>query len=386
MIKLAMLKLYNKFSPYLIIVLIIIGSTLLLWLPFVLRQSSWLGLNLPDLNFQYIYKQFDGAFYIIPAKTLYEVKKIDIPNIGFILSLPLSPVYFSAHLPLYPIFIRLGAVIFGYLKSMLVVNIFFTIILGLFFYFFIKSLKLTSNPLILTVVLLFLPRFLVVRSVGAPESLFIFLILASIYFFEKENYFYAGLLGGLSVMTKVPGILLFGAYGLVFIEKYLKANRFNWRWLNIFFIPLGLILVFGWYWIQYKDFFAFFHSTASVPMPYPFSVFNWQAKWVGTAWLEEIVIYFFIYALTVIYLYKSKYRSFFYFSLVFLLGTILVQHRDISRYSLPLWPLACIAFERLFSSKKFLLALLIVLPAIYLYAWNFLSYNVMPISDWAPFL
>ncbi len=380
------MKLYNKFSPYFLITLIIIISTLVLWLPFIFRQSAWVGLDIKDFNFQYIYKQFDGALYIIPAKTLYEVKKMDIPGIGFILSLPLSPGYFAAHLPLYPIFIAIFGLIFGHLKAMLIVNIVFTITLGLFFYYLLKHFKITNNPFILTTVFLFLPRFLIVRSTGAPESLFILLLLTSIFFFEKENYFYAGIFGGLSAMTKVPGLLLFGVYCLALIEKLINKQRFNWRWFFLLLIPLGLISVFSFYWIRYGDFWKFFHTAAVVPMPYPFSVFNWQTKWVGTAWLEEVVFYFFIYALTVIYLYKSKYRSFFYFSLVFLLATTFIQHRDISRYSLPLWPFACIVFEKTFTSKKFLLALFIILPAIYLYAWNFLSYNVMPISDWRPFL
>jgi hypothetical protein len=379
-------KLYNKYSSYFIIASVTLVSTLVLWMPFILKQSSWIGLNIKDLDFHYIYKQFDGAFYIIPAKTLYEVKKIDIPGIGFILSLPLFPGYFAAHLPLYPLFIRLGAVFLGYLKSMIFVNVFFTVILSIFFYYFISKLKLSMKPLLLVIVFLFLPRFLVVRSVGAPESLFILLILASLFFFEKNNYLLAGFLGGLSAATKTPGVLLFIVYILAISERFYKEKKFNWQWLYLFLIPTGLLAVFLLYLKQYGDFFAYFHTNAVVPMPYLFSAFNWQTKWVGTAWLEEIVMYFFIYALTVITLWKSKYRSFFYFSLVFFIATTFVQHRDISRYSLPLWPFACLAFEKFFTSKNFLLALLIILPAIYLYAWNFLSYNVMPISDWSPFL
>jgi len=63
-----------------------------------------------------------------------------------------------------------------------------------------------------------------------------------------------------------------------------------------------------------------------------------------------------------------------------------VQHRDISRYSLPLWPLACIAFENFLTSKKFLTVAAILLLGIFFYAWNFLIYNIMPINEWLPFL
>lgn len=235
-------------------------------------------------------------------------------------------------------------------------------------------------------VLLFLPRFLVVRSVGAPESLFILLILLSLYFFEKEKFWLAGLFGGLSAMTKTPGILLFPAYIFVIIESYVKSKIFNFKWLYLFLIPFGLFIVFGIYAIQYKDFFAYFNSGDNIHLVFPFSVFNFQKPWVGTAWLEDVIFYYFIYGLTIIYLKNIKYRSFFYFSLVFFTATLFVQHRDISRYSLALWPLALIAFEKFFTSKKFLIIFIILLPAIFLYAWNFLLYNVMPISDWSAFL
>ncbi|EKE15482.1 MAG: hypothetical protein ACD_12C00002G0001, partial [uncultured bacterium] len=143
--------------------------------------------------------------------------------------------------------------------------------------------------------------------------------------------------------------------------------------MGIVLIPLGLLGVFGLYAKQYGDFFAYFHSGDNIHLTFPFAVFNFQKNWVGTAWLEEIIFYYFIYGLAVITLKDSKYRSFFYFSLVFFMATLFVQHRDISRYSLPLWPLALIAFEKFFTSKKFLIIFIILLPAIFLFAWNFLN-------------
>jgi hypothetical protein len=156
--------------------------------------------------------------------------------------------------------------------------------------------------------------------------------------------------------------------------------------MGIFLIPLGLLTVFELYALQYGDFFAYFNTGGFVPMPYPFSVFNFRAKWVGTAWIEEMVFYFFLYGLTVYNLKNSKYRSFFYFSLIFYVAILFVQHKDIPRYSLPLWPMALISFEKFFTSKKFLIAFLFLLPAIYLFAWNFIVYNIIPISNWQPYL
>jgi 4-amino-4-deoxy-L-arabinose transferase-like glycosyltransferase len=372
---------FNKYREYFFIISVILVSTAVLYIPFLFKLFPLLGFDI-QAGFDFIYQSYDGLLYVVPAKTFYNLEAIRALH----LEIPLNAEYYAAHLPLYPAFIALFAIVFGYVKSMIVVNLLFTIVLACFFYYLLIHLKLSAKPLILVSIFLFLPRFLVIRSVGAPESLFILLILASVFFFEKKNYLLAGILGGLSVMTKTPGILLFGAYGLIFLEQLIKTKKFDLRWLNILFIPLGLILVFVLYHFQYQDFFAYFHTGGVVPMPYPFSAFNFQGKWVDTAWLEDIILYFFIYGLAIIHLKDSKYRSFFYVPLVYLIGTIFVQHRDISRYALPLWPFACIAFEKFFTSKKFLIVFVLLLPAIYLYAWNFLLYNVMPISDWTAFL
>ena len=342
--------------------------------------------------------------YVIASKTMY------IPDL--IEKVPLAVVlpvkYYAAHLPLYPLLIRVFAPIFNYAKSMIFVNIAATIGLALFFYYLVRHFKLTRNPIVLTTVFLMLPRFLVIRSIGAPESLFLLLILLSLFYFEKEKYFLSGLFGGLATMTKTPGILLFVTYIFVLLEKYFRNrshpelisgsdskkqipkqvrndNWINWRWLYILLIPFGLLLVFYFYQIQYRDFFAYFHSGDNIHLVFPFAVFNLQSRWVGTAWLEDIIFYYFLYTLTVIFLKESKYRSFFYFAIVFFSATAFVQHRDIGRYSLPLWPMASIALEKFLTSKKFLIALVILIPAIYMYAWNFSLQNVMPVTEWSFF-
>lgn len=377
-----MTKLYNKFRAYLLITFLVIVSTVVLWLPFLLKSPQWAGLSIPASNFEYVLKHFDGPLYVVAAKTLYNPDLISA--LGLETSLP--PIYFAAHLPMYPLLILIAAPAFGYLKSMLVVNIVFTVLLAILFYEFLKNLKISKHPLLLTSVFLFLPRFLVVRSVGAPEALFMFLVLASLFAFEKKNYVLAALMGALATATKTPGILLFAVYAAVFVEAYVKEKKVRVDMLWAGLIPLGLVGVFLLYLRQYGDFFAYFHTGGVVPMPYPFSAFNAQALWVGTAWLEDILFYFFMYLLAVFYLAKTKFRSLFYFSVVFFIGVIFVQHRDIARYALPLWITACVAFESFLTSKRFLWVLVLLLPAIYLYGWNFMLHNIMPISNWAPYL
>ncbi|NTU73720.1 hypothetical protein HGB07_06175 [Candidatus Roizmanbacteria bacterium] len=366
----------------LLIIAAVLGSSFVLYLPFLLHFSNWLGISIVQSSLNYIYQNYDGLLYIVPAKTFYNPQLIQALH----LETQLPDIYFAAHLPLYPLFITAFSFAFGYLKSTIIVNLVFTILLALFFYYMLIRFHLTKNPFFLVMIFLFLPRFLVVRSIGAPESLFILLILLSLFSFERSRYWLAGLFGALAVMTKLPGILLFAGYGLVFIERYIKTKKIELNGIGIFLIPLGLIGVCAWYLVQYKDFFAYFHTGGVVPMVYPFAAFNFQAKWVGTAWLEDIVFYFFLYGGALVFLKDNKYRSFFYFALVFLFAASFVQHRDISRYTLPLWPMVCIAFEKYMTDKRFLGVFILILPAIFFYAWNFIIFNVMPVGNWVPYL
>ncbi|MFA5136131.1 MAG: hypothetical protein WC489_01925 [Patescibacteria group bacterium] len=375
---------FKKSISYFTLLFVVLISTFLVWFPFLTRQENFLGLKIADSNFQYVYRHFDGPLYIIPAKTLYNTKKIESINRDSILSQ--DPKYFSAHLPLYPLFIRGASVFFGYLKSMIGVTLLFSIASALLFYFILHELNLTKKPLILTLVFIFLPRFLVVRSVGSPEPLFLFLIMISLYFFEKEKYLFSGIAGALSVMTKTPGLLLFGAYGLVISERILRTKKITPSWIWLILIPLGFLSVCILYAIQMNDFLAYFHSGDNIHLIAPFAVFNFQKTWVGTAWLEDVLFYFFLYGVTVYQLAKNKHRSFFYFSLIYWVAILFVEHRDISRYSLPLWPMALIAFEHFFTSKKFIVISGLLLAGIYVYVWNFIIYNGMPITEWLPFL
>lgn len=355
--------------PYFTLLYLVLGSTLVAWLPFL-------------SNFLAVYGNYDGPLYIVVAKTFYNPSAIQNLQVG----LNLHQEYFAAHLPLYPAFIAIIGPVVGYLRAMIMVNVAATISLAFLLHFMVKDLNLSKKPLLLIAAFLFLPRFLVVRSIGSPESLFMLCILGSLYLFERNKILLASIVGALAVATKLPGILLFVAFGLVFIERYVKNREFDWKSLYILIIPLGLVGVFGIYAAQYKDFFAYFHTNAVVPLVSPYAVFNFASKWVGTIWLEDALFYFALYAGAIVILKDTHYRSLFYFALTFFVATTFVEHRDIARYSLPLWPIALIAFERVITSKKFMLAALIVLPAIYLYAWNFIGHNVAPIADWKAFL
>lgn len=331
-----------------------------------------------------LYKHWDGALYILVAKSWYN------PESWLLKQFPLglSPQYFPAHFPLYPFLISLLAPIIGYLKSMLIWPVLFAAGYACLFYYFVKKFKLTSKPLLLSLVALFFtPRFFVVRSAPAPETIFIFLVLLSMTFFLEKRYFLASLVAALSVWLRSPGLLLFAGYGLYFLSQIWQKRKMVWNAFWLFLGPLSLGLLFGFYYLKTNDFWAYFHSGDNIHLLFPpFQVFNQQATWVGTGWLEEVLFVFYFYLLALFTLYQNqKLRPVFYFMLVYFLAIISVEHRDISRYSLGMLPFGLIAFEKFLTNKKVVLTGLILLPALYVYAWNFLLHNVAPITQWQLF-
>lgn len=359
-------------------------STALVWLPFFLRLTTFWGIPLGREGMAAIMRNFDGLYYAALAKNLSH--PLDIPQI---FSFNLSGGYFAAHFPLYPLLIKITSPVFGYLWSMLSISVIAATAAAVIFYLFLKEFGYTKNPFWLSLIFLFFPaRWLVVRSIGSPESLFLLFLLLSFYFFKKENYWLAGIFGGLLQLTKPPGILLFIGYVTYLAYHTLKKRGYKIkRVFPLLLIPLSLLGVFTYNHLVYGDFLAYFHSGDNIHLFWPpFSVFNTAAFWVGNIWLEEIIYIYLLGTLGVILLFRRGYLDLVFFALVFLLSTFFISHRDISRYSLPLAPFLLIAFEPFLVKKEFKIAFIIILLPIYLYAINFIAGNTLPIADWTPFL
>jgi len=379
-------KLMRKsWRDLLLITLISLASTFLIWLPFFLRLTSFWRIPLPSEGMATIMKNFDGLYYVVIAKSLYRPEIIEQ-----LFSFPLSPAYYAAHFPLYPLLIRFFSPVFGYLWSMLSISLIASVLAAMVFYLLVKEFKYSKSALWLTLVFLLFPaRWLIVRSVGSPEPLFILLILASFYFFKKKNYWGAGAFGALAQLTKPPGILLFCGYAIfLLIENWPNLKKLIKQVYPLLLIPLALLGLFIYYRFAYGDFWAYFHSGANVlPLLWPpFQVFNVSSHWVGTFWLEEIIYIFLLGALGVVSLFKQKRLDLAIFTTVFFAATFFVAHRDIARYSLPMVPFLLIAFEPILSKKEFKIAFVVIILPIFLYAINFIAGNTLALADWSPFL
>jgi hypothetical protein len=359
------------------------------WLPFYLKLENFFGLNFSE-GLGIIYKNFDGLEYVVISKSLYQ------PEVISNLPQSLSANYYAAHFPGYSMLILIFAPLLGFLKSMIFTSFVFTIASVSAFYLLVKNFKLTDHPLFLSFVFLVLPaRWLIVHSVGSAEPIFIFFTILAFYFFMKfeENQkskfiWISALFGGLAQFSRPPGILIFIALGIyvfwkIFIKERMQSfSQKIFSFLSYFpllLIPLTLIGVFYWYSITYHDFFAYFHSGDNIHLTFPpYQVFNKNQFWVGDIWLEDIIYTFILGFLGGLLLIKQKLYPLAFFVLTYLGASILIAHRDISRYILPIFPFCLIAFEKVLVSKEFKIVLIIVVLGIYLYAQNFLISNTAP--------
>ncbi len=364
--------------------------TILIWLPFFLRIPVFWGIPLSVSGLATIVSNYDGPLYLVTAKTLYNKASIEA-NFQF----PLPAEYYTAHFPLFPLLIRLFGVVTNYPYAMLIVTLLSSIVAIYFFQKLISEYVDKKNVAFLTFLFAIFPaRWLIVRSTGSADPLFVGAIIASIYYFKNKKYWMSGIWGLIAQITKSPGILLFISYALYFLirSNLVKGSTFL-ETLNlkkiypILLIPLGIVMVFTLYYFTQGNFWAYFNSGDNIHLFFPpFQIFNYSAPWVGTFWLEEIIFIYMLGAIGVYRLFAKKEYEIAVFTGLFFVLTLFIAHRDLMRYSLPLVPFLYVAFADVLVKKEFKIATMVIIIPIYLFSLAFISQNVMPISNWAPFL
>jgi ABC-type multidrug transport system fused ATPase/permease subunit len=365
----------------------IIGSaifvTLFFWLIFYFNLPRLIGF--PSVNLETLFANYDGPNYLIVSKCGYNHSCI---TSNF--SLPQPAEYYAAHLPGYPALISLFNLLTTGPKAMLISTLLGSVLLQIVFYRLASLYFTPKKSLLLSLIFLVLPaRFLVLRFIGAPETWFLALTISSIINYKKKRYLLSAVLAAFSVIFKSPGIILFGAYGVLFLNNYLKNHKFNFNYLTYLLIPISAIGVFFLYYIQTGDFLAYFHSGDNIHLnPLPFLVFISTNKiWVNTIWLEDIIYIYFLGLIGIRSLYaRFKINILTVYPALFLLAGLLVAHRDISRYLSPIYPFLILAFGKYLTRKSTLIVIALIVPACLLYAINFAIGNVAPVSNWGPFL
>lgn len=334
-----------------------LGSTLLVYFPFRHDLSA-------------IYRYWDGPLYAYVAKTLYSIPA-DHPFRAY----DLPQFYFASHLPLFPLLIRvLSWITFGdYPFAMLLATLLSSVTAAVLFYRLLTAWQLVASPMWTALLFCFFPpRWLLYHSVGATEPLFFCLIFAAFLAYKAQKTSLVILLILLASVTRIQGLLLIPAFGLIYL----------WRkqWRNVLLLPLslmGILCVFAFYEYRFGDFFVYFKWNAGqhrIVDPHPFSLFQFyatQQNWHST---ELFLWTYVLFAAGILGLWKH--RELFFFSAIFFLLPICVTHLDLSRYILPLAPFSIlIGFDSIWSRKpcRFVLPLLVYLD--YSYVWGCIPWN-----------
>jgi len=375
---------FTKFNYHFKLVTLTVLSTLLFWLIFYFNVPGKIGFN--QVTLETVFANYDGPNYMVIAKCGYNKNCIG-PNF----SLPQSLEYYPAHLPGYPALISFLNNFTTGPKAMIFSTLLGSIFLSLILF---ELLKLFTNPkkaFWLSIVFLFFPaRFFVLRQIGAPETWFLATTIASIFFFKKDKFWISAIFAALAQTFKSPGILLLVAYGIIAVKDLIKTKKIGQiirQYFPFILVPITILLIFYLYYLQTGNFWAYFQSGDNFHLSFPFSVFISTQSWINTIWLEDI-IYIFLIAIYGVYrlIKKYKFDIVAVYSLVFLVATLCVAHRDISRYIAPIYPFLLLAYKKPLTKKPIKIILLLLIPAIILYAINFVCGNVAPISDWTNYL
>lgn len=377
--------LLKTYSQQIKLIFITFLSSLLFWLLFYYNIPGKIGFN--PVSLETVFANYDGPNYMVISKCGYDKNCIG-PNF----SLPQPLEYYPAHLPGYPFLI-------GFLnnfttgpKAMLLATLLGSIFLTIIAFELFKTFTSSKKAFWLTLVLMFFPaRLFVLRQVGAPETWFLASTLASIYLFRDKKILLSAIFAAIAQLFKSPGILLFAAYGIIAISELVKGKKFTQvfkKYLPYALVPLTVLAIFTFYYLETGDFLAYFHSGDNFHLNLlPYLVFISTKSWINTIWLEDI-IYIYLLAIYGVYrlIKRYKFDIIAIYPLVFTLATLLVAHRDISRYIAPIYPLMLIAYKKPINAKAIKFILIILIPAIVLYAINYVAGNTAPISSWAPYL
>ena len=348
----------SRHHHWLILSLVFVLSSLLLY--------SYFWLFTPT-KLQVIYQNWDGPLYTVIAESLYNPRIISqIPYAKNI-----KPAAdFASSFPLYPLVIRLFAFI-GYFRATILVSLIFSWATIIAFYELIRQNRFTRQPLLLSLIFIFLPpRWFLSSHIGASEPLFIFLIPVSLIYFFRRRYLISGIWLGLAQLTRSQAILFFAGYTLFALIKTIKTKRFTAGYLFYLLSPLALLAFFAYLKFQFGDFFAFFTAMSKWPLigRFPFAVFTaYPHRLVPTPSLHHHFWTYLVDIWAVFLLLKNRRPFLSLLAAIYTLPLIFIVHIDLPHYNLPLTPFLLIAFEPIIANKSFLAAVIALLPALYIF-------------------
>jgi hypothetical protein len=202
----------KKVRPELLLVAAAVAGSFLVYAPFLGRMTE-------------VYRFWDAPDYLTVARTLYQVRP-DNPLLAYVH----TPTYFLVHLPVYPLIVRAFSFV-GYQPALLLVSVLATCAATLLFHRLCRDVWKLASPGFLTLVFLFLPpRWLLYRSTGSTEAVYIAFTLAAIFFFERARVGRASVAGALATLTRISGLMIAPAFAVVLLGRR--------RWRDVFWLAL----------------------------------------------------------------------------------------------------------------------------------------------------
>jgi len=211
----------TRVRPEILLLAAAVAGSFLVYAPFLGKMSD-------------VYRFWDAPDYLTVARTLYRIAP-DNPLLAYVH----APTYFLRHLPVYPLLVRAFSFV-GYQPALLLVSVLATCAATLLFYRLCRDVWKLASPAWLTLVFLFLPpRWLLYRSTGSTEAVYIALTLAAIFLFERAKIGRASAAGALATLTRISGLMIAPAFAMVLLQ------RRRWRellWLLL--VPAALAAYF----------------------------------------------------------------------------------------------------------------------------------------------
>ncbi len=314
-----------------------------------------------------VYRFWDGPNYLTVAKTLYAVAPGN-PLLAYVY----EPTYFLTHLPLYPLCVRVLSWLGGYEAALLLTSVLASVAAVLLFYRLARDAWKLPSPEFLSLVFLFLPpRWLLYRSTGATESLYVALALSSVWFFERSRYGRASLAAALATLTRASGLMFAPAYAVALaLERKWRA----WPWLLV--IPAGLFGYFLFCAVRFGNFFAYLapHGEKVAAMR-PFGFLPTLFEKGLYHQVEFHIVLFLVYGVGTFRL-RARFPALFWYC-VFELGLlVLVSTEDWSRYFLAMAPFALVVgFHDVIDTRAFRWMFPVFAALSIYYAWGTIPLN-----------
>lgn len=278
-------------------------------------------------NIFYPWVQWDGPHYIDLAKNWYT-------SFG-------QQSLWIVFYPLYPILIKILAIITSdFLVSAILVSLLFSLFTSIIL-FELTILDFDRKTALLAVWFLNIYPTSYFLQASYTESLFLFVSMASIYFFRRNLFKASGFFGALSTLTRINGILLLPVF---LMEKGLRKNL-----IALILTPVGFLIYLLINYLTFNEPFHFFKPLSSYwhkHFDFPWNgitnglnfISNYKDE-VFITYTFEFITIFFILLLTIFIFLKIRRSYGVYMLLNLLLFTSTSFILSVPRYSLILFPI-----------------------------------------------